>query len=250
MKTNMGGKPVNFVNWYDAVRFANWLHNGQGKRRHRNRRLHASRRKHHAEQWDKYHTQPRRLWFLPSENEWYKAAYYDPRTAAQGGPPGNDNYWLYPTASDSQPIRLPQTAWGRQQSGCECRQLRCGADWNGQDGNVTTVGSAGPSSASYYGTSDQGGNVWEWNDSAPGSIFRRIRGGSWQDGQQSLSVLNPQGFTAATAGTSDLGFRVATIVPEPATSVLVIIGGIFSLGSSRKFGTNELRAPIRRAAPE
>src|SRR5690606_22641777 len=29
-KPNMGDKPVNYVSWYDAVRFANWMHNGQG----------------------------------------------------------------------------------------------------------------------------------------------------------------------------------------------------------------------------
>lgn len=29
-KLNMSDKPVNFVDWYDAVRFANWLNNGQG----------------------------------------------------------------------------------------------------------------------------------------------------------------------------------------------------------------------------
>ena len=29
-KTNMGSKPVVWVNWSDAVRFTNWLSNGQG----------------------------------------------------------------------------------------------------------------------------------------------------------------------------------------------------------------------------
>lgn len=36
-----------------------------------------------------------------------------------------------------------------------------GADWNGLVGNVTTVGSAGPLSYSFYGTADQAGNVFE-----------------------------------------------------------------------------------------
>ena len=30
MKTDMGNKPVNYVSWYDSIRFANWLNNGQG----------------------------------------------------------------------------------------------------------------------------------------------------------------------------------------------------------------------------
>src|SRR6185295_10609368 len=29
-KANMCHKPVNFVSWYDSIRFANWLNNGQG----------------------------------------------------------------------------------------------------------------------------------------------------------------------------------------------------------------------------
>jgi len=29
-KANMGNKPVNYVSWYDSIRFTNWLHNGQG----------------------------------------------------------------------------------------------------------------------------------------------------------------------------------------------------------------------------
>ncbi len=29
-RPNMANKPVNYVSWYDAIRFANWLHNGQG----------------------------------------------------------------------------------------------------------------------------------------------------------------------------------------------------------------------------
>ena len=40
---------------------------------------------------------PGARWFIPSENEWYKAAYHQP--AAQGG--DGDNYWAYPTGTNS-----------------------------------------------------------------------------------------------------------------------------------------------------
>ena len=30
VKTNMGNKPVNYVSFFDAMRFTNWLENGQG----------------------------------------------------------------------------------------------------------------------------------------------------------------------------------------------------------------------------
>ena len=44
-------------------------------------------------------------YFIPSENEYYKAAYYDP--TLNGGAGG---YWLYPTKSNTTPINtLPDT---------------------------------------------------------------------------------------------------------------------------------------------
>lgn len=57
-----------------------------------------------------------------------------------------------------------------------------GADWNGQDGNVTTVGSGGPGNACFYGAFDLCGNLVEWTEGKheSGSFkFRIVRGGSW-----------------------------------------------------------------------
>ena len=36
-------RPVNYVSFWDAARFTNWLHNGQGERRYRDGGLHAGR---------------------------------------------------------------------------------------------------------------------------------------------------------------------------------------------------------------
>jgi formylglycine-generating enzyme required for sulfatase activity len=228
VKPNMGDKPVNFVNWYDAIRFANWLHNGQGSGDTETGAYTLLGGTATPSNGTSVTRNSGAIWFLPSEHEWYKAAYHDPRTAAEGGPPGDDLYWRYPTSSDSQPVQAAANSVGDiNNPGANVANWGGGADWNGLDGNVTTVGSAGPSSSSFYGTSDQGGNVWEWNEAASGSTFRRIRGGSWQDGPQVLSALNPQPLFAATAGIADVGFRVATIVPEPETAILF---GLAALG--------------------
>ena len=77
------------------ARFANWMHNGQGTG------------STETGAYDMTIPTPVRLAgatvFLPSENEWYKAAYHDPLGSTAGGPPGDDNYWLYPTQSDTAP---------------------------------------------------------------------------------------------------------------------------------------------------
>ena len=84
------------------------------------------------------------------------------------------------------------------------------ADWNGQNGNVTTVGSNGGPSA--YGTYDQSGNVLEWSetiiDTPPA---RACRGGLWSDGgtQFSLSSFNRNSASTMYAG-PDVGFRLSS----------------------------------------
>jgi formylglycine-generating enzyme required for sulfatase activity len=112
-----------------------------------------------------------------------------------------------------------------------------GAVWNGQTGNVTTVGTnGGPSS---YGAFDMSGNAYEWNDldNTLGS-FRGLRGGAW-------SLRLP--FLQSTwRGTSDpsfeaphIGFRLASpvAVPEPSTYAMAFAGlacGSYSMFRRRK----------------
>ena len=97
-------------------------------------------------------------------DRWYKAAYYDPTPGAGGG----DNYWSQATQGDTVPTVGTANATGDiSNPGANVTNYANGADWNSQDGNVTTVGSAAANN--YSGTADQTGNVWEWNDAAIGS---------------------------------------------------------------------------------
>src|SRR4051812_17756638 len=65
-KTNMGNKPVNFVSFYDAIRFANWLNNGQGS-------SDSETGAYTLADGESVTRNAGATWFLPSENEWYKA---------------------------------------------------------------------------------------------------------------------------------------------------------------------------------
>ena len=112
-------KPFNFADFRRAARFVNSLSNGQGAvqdrivgRRVQVRHLQgapvaADRTRHvRHEQRDGDRGSKSSGFVLPSNNEWVKAAYYDPK----GG--GTDSYWAYPTGPFNPPhpsVLDPQT---------------------------------------------------------------------------------------------------------------------------------------------
>lgn len=206
IRTSMGDKPVNFVSWYDSARFTNWLHNGQGNGSTEtgaytlNGNTGLITKNVGATVW------------LPSENEWYKAAYYDPTPGAGGG----DNYWTYATQSNSAPTVGTANATGDiSNPGANVANYLYGADWNSQNGNVTTVGSA--AADNYFGTADQNGNVWEWNDAVIDSL-RELRGGSL-NGNSSFLASSSRASALPANEWNFVGFRVAS-VPEPSAVLL------------------------------
>jgi len=99
--------PVTYVSWGDAARFANWIQNGQPTGTQNNATTEdGAYRLNGATSHEALYTVTRNAnaaWFIPSENEWYKAAYYQP--AAQGG--DSDSYWLYPMKTNSLPYSVP-----------------------------------------------------------------------------------------------------------------------------------------------
>ena len=206
-KPLMSDKPVNFVGFRDAVRFTNWLHHGQKIGSD------GSDTETGAYIITASGVQPRSpeaRWFLPSEDEWYKAAYYDPtRNSGTGG------FHEYATRSDSIPQPAIADAAGViSNSGPGVANYARAANWGGLHGNVTTVGSAGPGATSYFGTSDQAGNLWEWNESSFGLTGRGVRGGSWDDVAASMAARMRLSYDANDGeGTRFLGFRVATLAP-------------------------------------
>jgi len=200
-----GDKPVVFVSWYDAIRFTNWLHNGQGSGDTETGAytLGAVNPDNGVPiNGDSIMHNVGAKWFLPTENEWYKAAYYDGSTS---------EYYNYPTGSDTVPNNnLPTADTGNSANFLE--------GINTTTGNLsypyTSVG-AYTLSASPYGTFDQAGNVWEWDETRDptGMGLRFRRGGAWDSDATTLAGSN-QGSFAATSERYSLGFRVASI-PDP-----------------------------------
>ena len=216
-KPNYGDKPVNYVSFYDAARYANWVMTGDtesGFYTFADTNTLVSQGVHGPDQHDGMN------WVaLPSHDEWYKAAFHknDGATA---------NYYLYPTSSDAVPTIATATPSGDiANPGENVANYNFGANWDGTVnlGHVTSVGSAGPGSASPYGTFDQGGNVMEWIDESTGSN-RVMRGGSLWLGEETLRPTYSSFYNPLVGGSS-LGFRLTslgpiTAVPLPAAAWL------------------------------
>jgi len=145
-------------------------------------------------------------YWIPSEDEWYKAAYHQP----SGESGDSDNYWLYPTKSNAVPgntigVAPPSkhanffnTVFSATQS----------VSYSDSQNYLTAVGSY-PGSAGFYGTFDQGGNVYEWNDAVVNGVFRGLRGGSWGFNELNLRSSN-RNFDNPDLGNLNFGFRVAS----------------------------------------
>jgi formylglycine-generating enzyme required for sulfatase activity len=225
-KPNMADKPVNYVTWYDAIRFANWLHNGQGAGDTETGAYTILGGTATPSNGNLITRNVGATWFLPSENEWYKAAYHQP--AAQGG--DADNYWVYPTASNNPPTMAQANSVGDI--------VNPGANVaNWYNGRLTTVGSAGPLSESFYGTADQGGNVSEWIETAVHGQ-RKARGGAFFESYSSMQSYFPVGGVNGFSDGPGGGFRVATVatipapaVPEPASLIVWSLLGL-TVGSA------------------
>ena len=211
-------RPVNYVSWGDSARFANWLHNGQPTGSQNasttedgsyslngatnNSDLLAVTRNGDAG------------YVIPTGDEWYKAAHY------KGGST-NAGYWEYPTRSDTAP--------GLDLTDATGNNANCGGDGYPIDSPYyTTVVGEFQNSESAYGTFDQGGNVWEWNETVLDVgyiVFRGLYGGAFNTPDRFLSASDERRGGEPSWEDGNIGFRIAYI-PEPATLALLLLGCI------------------------
>jgi formylglycine-generating enzyme required for sulfatase activity len=215
-----GLQPAANISWYEAAAFVNFLNTSTGHQAAYN--LTYSGGAYTMALWAPGQSgydasNPFRnslaTYFLPSQDEWYKAAYYDP---------ANSSYNQFSTGNSTPTAVASGTNAGTA--------VYNNSAYNGP----ASVNQAGGASA--YGTMGQGGNVWQWlegtwdgNNNVVLEV-RGVRGGNWSDNSDMLQSSFEEGFADPESfDINFLGFRVASVanaVPEPSTYALFGIGAI------------------------
>jgi formylglycine-generating enzyme required for sulfatase activity len=205
-------RPIVCVSYWNACHFTNWLHNGQpsGLQGANTTETGAYTLTSSGILGNTIIRNANWKWAITSENEWYKAAYYKGRNT-------NAGYWDFPTSSDAIPGRDMSDVSGNNAN------LTNGTPGPIDSGKYTTLVGEFQNSDSPYGTFDQGGNVWEWNEAIINNTTRCIRGGSWDYYYGTLAAYNRYNGAEPTAEYISLGFRVVC-VPEPSTLALLGMG--------------------------
>jgi formylglycine-generating enzyme required for sulfatase activity len=230
-KANMGDKPVVFVSWFDAARVSNWLMNGATGTS--STETGAYTLVGGQTSGTARAVNPGAAFYIPTQNQWYKAAYYK-------GSGTNAGYWNYATQSDTAPraVTAGLTGIGSAGSTGNFANYNAAAIWNGQTGNVTTVGTNGGASA--YGAFDMSGNVFEWNDlTGVAGSSRGSRGGDWST-NSAINLSSSNNYPDGPSNQySNTGFRLASpvAVPEPSTCAMALAGlacGGYSLFRRRR----------------
>ncbi len=219
-------KPATGVSWNEAARFVNWLNISQGFQAAYN--FSTSGVNDNIALWDSgdawqdggenLFRHKNAMYWLPSVDEWYKAAYYN----------SSGSTWQdYATLNGNVPTAVA--------SGTADNTAVYDQDLSSGPAEIIEAGGL-----NQFGIMGITGNVLEWteggrprSDNTPGASRTNI-GGNWTSGSFLLSTSN-SGF----GGTPDwespvVGFRVASLsssaaaVPEPSSAIAMSL--LFGLG--------------------
>lgn len=175
VRPNMGNKPVNLVSWYDAARYVNWLCNSKptGSQNATTTEDGAynliNSESYPVKNIINPNTNQNVSYWLPGEDEWYKAAYYSPNQA-------NLNSWTYLNDNPLGVVdSLPVTAEPQIQVGW---RIKTGESWS----TVTSISYTGeplypwtisfsPGVLDTTGDGGQSVGVYTFYESIPSSTY-------------------------------------------------------------------------------
>jgi formylglycine-generating enzyme required for sulfatase activity len=213
---NYAAKPVIYVNFWDAVRFTNWLTNGATAGASTETGVYiltpdgisANSITRNVDAWEAGG------FAIASEDEWYKAAYYNGNVT--------NTYRTYPV-TDELSQRIANIRNGNGEFAMPGDTYIADVDYyDAQTG-----------ASSFYETYQQGGNVFEWTESIVDTTARAERGASFYDYGSSLASSVRNKSLPSIEG-SNIGFRVVTLslatVPEPGTWAAAMGLAVFAFG--------------------
>jgi autotransporter-associated beta strand protein len=231
-KAGQENAPAIWINWTSGARFVNWLANGQGSGSTESGVYDMA-----VFTGNSFATPPARAngatVFLPSEDEYYKAAYYDPTKSGTGG------YWQYGTQSDTAPSSVAPAGTsnsanigagtdGQSAGTLASTMATTGATFDSAVNYLTAVG-AYTAATSAYGLYDVEGLVYNWTEGTRTSFGNQLpiyRGGSWRynEGASGAAYRNVYSGAGATSY-AWYGFRVAGLPSAPPGTTVNVASG-------------------------
>jgi hypothetical protein len=239
-------KPATSISWNEAARFVNWLNTSTGGFAaykfttagvNDNIALWTAADTADYDPLNPYRSK-RATYVLPSYNEWYKAAYYNPI---------NGFYYNYTLGGDSVPTAVA--------SGTNFGTAVYSQPFAQGPADVDQAGGLSPG-----GLMGLGGNVAEWEESSVdllnsgASSSRAHRGGFWNFNAFNMSS-SARNSDSPGAAYGFLGFRVASVtpagggggggeVPEPTSMAIFGLGALgFAYRNRRKLLVRESQKP-------
>jgi len=217
-------RPVNYISWGDAARFANWMHNGQPTGPQGLATTEDGSYFLNGVADTSLSTVNRSTgasWVIPSEDEWYKAAYHRNNGATA-------DYWVYATSSSTLPGKLLNDVLGNNANygPNPATPIDGGVYW-------TTLVGEFENSLSPFGTFDQAGNVTEWTESRGTGTQRVARGGGWILNGASMSSATRSPIASGGNGQNYVGLRLGYI-PSPSAAAALAMGLALAGGRRRE----------------
>ena len=210
------------IYWRDAALYCNWLHNGKSSDP-------ASLwgGAYDTSTWDSdgppytdaLTHEPGAQFWIPTQDEWMKAAYWDPQHEEL------DGWWRYLNASDEPPVPgMPGVPGATTSAG-----LSIGPNFNPQD---IALG-AYPVALSPWGLLDTASGNREWLEEPfyPGDLRDRGMHGAWAGNDPERAYITRIGGSGSRSAT----LRIASAVPTPGGGIsgILLAGGVCSLRRRR-----------------
>lgn len=203
-------RPATGITWYEAAKFVNWLNTSTG-----GTAAYKFDGSGNFQLWtpgdagydanNLFRNSLAQYW-LPSRDEWYKAAYGK----------SDGTYSTYATGSNT----IPVATSGGTTSGTTVY----GQTFSNGPADIENAGGL-----SSYGTMAQGGNAFEWTESAADGVNnsetenRGRQGGAFYGGDGDLAASAFRFGQDSPSSDFMIGLRVAT-VPEPSALSLLAVG--------------------------